>query len=489
MARPDRPLLPGDRLGPYELVRLLGEGGFAAVWLARRVGPGGFEVKVAIKVIRAALANHPGFKNMFMDEAKVLAGIDHPNVVKTFELGLEGDTLYMAMEYVNGKALNVLRDCAAHEHEFIPAPILMRILADTCAGLHAAHELTRDGKPLNVIHRDISPENVLITDQGQTKLIDFGIAKAADRLAGDTATGLAKGKVRYMSPEQATGRPLDRRADIWALGAVAYELLTGRAPFDAENDMARLYALAGTMPVPELQQTVPAALRVIVQRALSRDLDERFATAAEMRAALENALDEQPERVTTDTVAAFFSTWIKPQSFRDAGTLDEPPSEGRILRRKLAGSAAVVTTGTRELGPDDVVQSQPIETFSAMNSAITNRGRSRRAATLLLAIFGLAAGITGVLAIRASQRSAPGAPNVVSSPAMSVVATAPVLAASEVPLSPPDVSLDATDAAAQNVSPSPDEKEPRADKSRTSRPRTLPKKPRPARPKYDDTIQ
>ena len=214
----DGAFLAGQRLGPYELVREIGYGGFASVWLARRSGPGGFESRVAIKLIRVELRSDPSFQKVLIDEAKLVAGINHPNVVGIFELGEVDDVLYLVMEYVTGRSLSTLRNMMLRAGKPIPVGVVMRILADMCAGLHAAHELQRDGKPLGVIHRDVSPQNILVSDKGAVKLIDFGVAKANDRLAADTVDGHTKGKLRYMAPEQAMARPLDRRADVVLVG-------------------------------------------------------------------------------------------------------------------------------------------------------------------------------------------------------------------------------------------------------------------------------
>ena len=338
------------RLGPYELVRPLGRGGFAEVWLARRTGPGGFEVRVAIKTVRIELRTDPTFQQMFTDEAKLVARINHPNVVSIFELGEEGDVLYLVMEYVTGRPLNVLGYMMKRAGKTIPIGILMRILADTCAGLHAAHELERDGKSLGVIHRDVSPQNILVSDKGVVKLIDFGVAKANDRLAADTTDGHTKGKLRYMAPEQAMARNVDRRADIWAVGAVAFDLIEGHPPHDGQNDLARLFKLMDKSPPPPFVTDVPKPIADVIHKALAPDPDGRFATAAEMRTAIEAALDACNLRVTTDAIVEFFGTALAAPADGDD---DEAQSDGALLRGRLKRPSMREAMATIDVPPPD----------------------------------------------------------------------------------------------------------------------------------------
>jgi serine/threonine-protein kinase len=483
----------GDRVGPYELVSHVGTGGFASVWLGRRKGPGGFEVRVALKLTRTELTNDPTFENMFIDEAKVAALIDHPNVVKIFELGTEGDTLYMAMEYVRGRPLSALRHLAQRAGRRIPVEIVMRVIADTCAGLHAAHELTRDGKPLSVIHRDVSPENILVSDKGVVKLIDFGVAKANDRLATDTATGFAKGKVRYMAPEQALAKPLDRRADIWALGAVAYEALHGESPFDGPNDLARLMALVGTTPVPPLDFSVPPAYANIVHKALSRDVEARFPTAAAMKAAIESALEERGAHVTADALAAFFGDWLRPEI--DAEEDADPHARIRVRR------AAHVAQETTDIGLGARESPRSVETLGALNSSVALVPRSPWRVTAV-AVTALVIGAFGALWMATRSPAALGPPSPAAATAEAGLVEVRAEPASELAVAPAtptpapaheahpvddlddvvDAGREARALPASGPAPTPHVRR----RPSTKKPRSAPGT---ARPRYDDTIQ
>jgi serine/threonine-protein kinase len=394
-----RDVVAGQRLGPYELVRELGRGGFASVWLAKREGKGGFEASFAVKIARIEIATDPAFQKMFLDEARLAAQINHPNVVNIFELGEENDLLYLVMEYIRGRPLNVLRNQVERAGGKIPVSILMRVLADTCAGLHAAHEVTKNGKSLGVIHRDVSPQNVLVSDKGTIKLIDFGVAKANDRLAAETTAGHTKGKLRYMAPEQAIGKELDRRADIWSVGAVAYDLIEGNTPFDGYNDLVRLFKLLDDSPPPPFTTPVPSAIASLIQRCLQRDPNKRFATAAELRQTIEDALDQSALRVTNDDVAKFFEPWLREDAEEIA-----PSGRGK-LRERLKRPTTGVSMNTIDVpAPEQVVltplDSDPaldskVETLGALNSAIvpTQRWRIPVAAIAVTVLVGGGIGI------------------------------------------------------------------------------------------------
>jgi serine/threonine-protein kinase len=304
---------PGQRLDRYELLCPIAEGGMASVWLARLEGKHGFEKLVAIKTILPKYASDEAFQKMLLDEARIASCIEHVNVAQILDLGEEHDTLYLVLEWVEGDSLSRLARAVKKSGQQLPPGIILRIVADACGGLHAAHELRgTDGRLLGVVHRDVSPQNILVSTSGMAKVIDFGIAKARDRLVGETSAGVLKGKVRYMAPEQALGRPTDRRADVWALGAVLYRLITGRAPFEGENELASLNLLASGRPPPPLPPAVHPSIRAVVKRALSHDLDARFATAGEMQADLEQAMVDAGLVTTTSNVAAFAAVHLAP---------------------------------------------------------------------------------------------------------------------------------------------------------------------------------
>ena len=520
-AAADRPV---RRLGPYELVRQLGRGGFAEVWLAKRNGPGGFESRVAIKTVRIELRTDPAFQQMFTDEAKLVARINHPNVVSIFELGEADDVLYLVMEYITGRPLNVLNHIMHRAGKPIPAGIIMRILADTCAGLHAAHELERDGRSLGVIHRDVSPQNILVSDKGTVKLIDFGVAKANDRLAADTTDGHTKGKLRYMAPEQAMARPVDRRADIYAVGAVAFDLLEGHPPHDGQNDLARLFKLMDKGPPPPFVTAVPKPIADVIHKALSADVDARWATAAEMRTAIEAALDACNLRVTSDVIAEFFGSALAAPRDDD----EEVESDGNMLRARLKRPSMREAMPTIDVPPPDAAsgsgrvgpratESEPpiteIETLAALNTR--PHGVPRRASRIVVTSVAVAA-LVCVVALALGLRRDPASsgtqgPLTTLAPSSDrQVEPEPTPSAANVP-TPIGNDDDAAAAAPSLATPSPptvaiavlDRKRPAAPAppaapAKTSRPRTAKPPSSPSlspvsqptsRPRYDDTIQ
>jgi serine/threonine-protein kinase len=299
-------LAPGYRLDRYELLCPIADGGMASVWIARQRGKHGFEKLVAIKTILPKFAEDLRFQQMFLDEARIASKIEHANVAQIHDLGEEHGILFLAMEWVDGDALSKLRAALERRGGLIPPGIVLRILADTCSGLHAAHQLRGgDGTHLGVVHRDVSPQNILVSVRGMAKLIDFGIAKARDRVADETNAGLIKGKIQYMSPEQAMGNEVDCRADVWAVGAILYHLLSGKPPYEGENQLATLHVLTSGSPPPPLPASVHPEIAAVVRRSLAHDPARRFHTAEEMQEAIEHAMYEAGLQTTTADVAAF----------------------------------------------------------------------------------------------------------------------------------------------------------------------------------------
>ncbi|WXB11485.1 serine/threonine protein kinase [Pendulispora albinea] len=278
----------------------------ASVWLARLHGKHGFEKLVAVKTILPQYASDARFQQMFLDEARIAAGIEHANVAQILDLGEQGEVFYLVMEWVDGDSVSKLHRAVRKRQATMPMGVVLRIMADTCAGLHAAHEM-RDpsGTSLGVVHRDVSPQNILVSVNGAAKLIDFGIAKARDRLSGDTTAGLLKGKIQYMAPEQAIGKTVDRRADVWAIGAVMYYMLTGAPPYDGANQLATLHMLTSGDPPPPLPSTYPPELDALCQRALAFEPDDRIGSAAELHRALERLMIAMGCHTTSSDVATF----------------------------------------------------------------------------------------------------------------------------------------------------------------------------------------
>ncbi|MCS6913132.1 MAG: serine/threonine protein kinase [Myxococcota bacterium] len=260
----------------------------ADIFLCRQVGMGGFDRLVVVKQIRPELRSRDDVIHMFLDEARIAAQISHPNVVQIIEIDEADGLPYIAMEYVRGLPLSVLLEAMLRRELLPPWDLVAAIGSQVCSGLHAAHELRdSDGTLLNVVHRDISPANLLITTDGVVKIIDFGIARAKNRLAR-TATGHIKGRPAYLAPEMMSQGRVDRRADLFALGAVLHELMRGRALFDRHDNASTISAVmtAGVPPLSECRPDVPPQLEEIIRRALCKDPEARFQTAAEMGAAL-----------------------------------------------------------------------------------------------------------------------------------------------------------------------------------------------------------
>jgi eukaryotic-like serine/threonine-protein kinase len=273
----------GKTVGRYELIHRLGHGGMAAVYLGRATGRAGFEKLVAVKVIHPHLAAEPEFVEMFLDEARIAARLHHPHVVEIHDLGDADGVFFMVMEYVEGETLaSLLRQLRKHD-ERLPLSAVLQVVADACEGLAAAHDLTHaDGRPMHLVHRDVSPHNLLVSMDGRVKVVDFGIAKATGRRSS-TRTGQLRGKLAYMSPEQAGGDAIDHRTDLFALGTVMWELLTNERLFVAETEPETLGRVTAC-EVPDIREraAVPEGVAALVTRALARKPEDRFATAQDM---------------------------------------------------------------------------------------------------------------------------------------------------------------------------------------------------------------
>jgi serine/threonine protein kinase len=284
---------PLPRLGRYELIARLAVGGMAEVYLARHGELSGFKTLVVVKKILPHLAENPEFISMFLDEARIASLLDHPNVVRIVEVGRAESDYFLAMELVQGKPLASLIRRANERQESIEPKLAALIMAQAAAGLHHAHGVSdAEGHPLGLVHRDVSPKNILVSFEGGVKVIDFGIARAMGRIS-ETNTGGMKGTAGYMSPEQAKSEPIDRRTDVFACGVVLWEALTARRLFRKDNDLATMRALIyDPIPRPSTVAKVPMALEQIAMKALSRDPEMRYQTALEMALALERYIGQ-----------------------------------------------------------------------------------------------------------------------------------------------------------------------------------------------------
>jgi serine/threonine-protein kinase len=298
-----------EKIGRYQLCFELASGGMASVYLARAEGAPGFEKLVALKRIHPHLADEKDYVEMFLDEARIASRITHANVCSVFDFGEAEGEYFIAMEYLVGEPLSrvqrrVVANADQRASALLPAR-MARVIAQACEGLHAAHELRdADGESLHVVHRDVSAENLFVTYDGATQVVDFGIAHARQRVH-HTEAGQVKGTFPYMAPEQMTAAVVDRRVDVWALGAVLWELLTLRTLFLRDTDVNTMYAvLSGEIrPPSDYRSEVPPELDEIVLKALQRSPHERWQSAREMGKALRRFLAKQDDLVGPAEIA------------------------------------------------------------------------------------------------------------------------------------------------------------------------------------------
>jgi serine/threonine protein kinase len=302
----------GERFGKYLLVAEIAVGGMAEIFLAVHKGVEGFIKVVVIKRVLPHLTNNPDFTRMFIEEARLEARLEHPNIVRTYEFGEVNGQYFTAMEYLPGEDLFKALNSLSISRQLMPMHIATGIASQLCAGLHFAHQFTDvDGHPLNLVHRDINPANIIITYGGEVKIIDFGVAKSNANV--QTLTGTIKGKVSYMPPEQVLDRAVDHRADIFSAGVVLWEMLTGRPLFLRSNEAATLYAIMNA-PIPppsKFRPEVPPQLDRIVTRALARRCSDRFDTAEQMAGALDDFMVTAPRydaRVLAGKVEELFGS-------------------------------------------------------------------------------------------------------------------------------------------------------------------------------------
>jgi eukaryotic-like serine/threonine-protein kinase len=282
---------------------MVGEGGMGRVWAARQVGSP-LQRLVAVKTAISGQSQTPEFQRLFMDEARIASLIHHPHVCGVYELGEEKGTLYLVMEWCDGASLRQVMDKLPNSR--MDLGVASRIVANTAAGLHAAHELEdSDGTKLRVVHRDVSPQNILISKNGHIKVADFGVAKAQGQLHRPTETGEMKGKLAYMAPEQVTAKDIDHRADIFALGCVLYEVTVGRRPFQGEGALSTLYQLLeqNVAAPTDVVADYPAELSQIVLKALAKDPEGRFQTAEDLRIALEGWIASSGSKASEREIA------------------------------------------------------------------------------------------------------------------------------------------------------------------------------------------
>jgi eukaryotic-like serine/threonine-protein kinase len=340
------------KVGRYVVQAPIATGGMATVHLGKLLGTAGFSRDVAIKRLHPQFARDPEFVAMFLDEARLASRIGHPNVVPILDVVAESGELFLVMELIVGESLAKLaRTCPAG----LPLPVASSVVVGVLEGLHAAHEAHgEDGEPLTIVHRDVSPQNVLVGSDGVARLIDFGVAKAAGN-ANATRDGQIKGKVAYMAPEQLNAAPIDRRADLYSVGVLLWELLTGRRYFGlVETDTALVIrAMTTAAEPPSIHRAeVPAALDEVVLRSLEKNRDRRFSTAREMAQALELALPPAASRDVAE--------WVKGRAAESLAAQAKKLAEFDVsVATELPGKPALASLAEALAKPDSAVMTAP----------------------------------------------------------------------------------------------------------------------------------
>jgi serine/threonine-protein kinase len=424
------------------------------VYLARLGGVGGFQRFVAMKRLHPHLQSEQEFVEMFLDEARLAAGIHHPNVVSILEVGASPVGYYLVMEYVEGDTLARILARAASQGQRLPSAIALRIVLDALAGLHAAHELKNDhGELVHLVHRDVSPQNILVGVDGIARLTDFGVARARSRI-GSTRVGQLKGKLAYMAPEQANGDPVDRRADVFSAGVMIWETLASKRLFKSENEMQTLERVMKE-PIPSLTRVAPhlsRELAEVVRIALERNPTERYQSAAEFANALEAAAGGRDGVADPRDVASFVKETLgqEIQQQREAVRAwlarSEPNNVG-VLAPPLAPSSVSVAA----MSISDASQSSAVGFGGAMAPR-----RSRHVVALAAVLVALVAGGGGfVLARRSHVVTNPTVVVVTPPPPAAAVApaAAPPVEATTTPVTTPEALPSAVPAVTRNVAP------------------------------------
>ncbi|MCA3014907.1 MAG: protein kinase [Myxococcaceae bacterium] len=328
------------------MVKKLATGGMAEVWLARQTGIEGFNRHIVVKRILSHLAEDPEFVSMFLQEARIASRFNHPNIAQIYDLGEHEGTFFIAMEFVHGEDLGRIMRRAWATGQWVARPLAARIVADAAAGLHYAHSrLDAQGRPMRIVHRDVSPQNILVSFDGSVKLVDFGIAKAADQ-ASNTKSGAIKGKFAYMAPEQAGGKALDARTDLFALGLVLYELVTGVRPLKRESEIGTLQAaLECAIEKPSLVADVPPSLDDVIMRAVAKDPEDRYRDARQFQMALEQHLVQEGTVATSVQVSELMETLFADR-LREEARLGAPaPSTESSVSNPVAEPGAASFEG------------------------------------------------------------------------------------------------------------------------------------------------
>ncbi|WP_394839209.1 serine/threonine protein kinase [Pendulispora rubella] len=388
--------------GKYELLFELGRGGMSRIYLAVIRGPAGFSKLVVIKRLHEELASDPEFRTMFHEEARLSARLNHPNIVQVNEVGHDGVHFDIEMEYLEGHSLEAIIRRASSQSGRFPVALNLRILSDALAGLHYAHEFRDfEGQPLHLVHRDVSPHNIFVTYDGHVKLVDFGIAKAADSQQ-HTRTGVLKGKCAYMAPEQLLTLPIDRRIDIYAMGVMLWQVATERKLWKGMSDIEIFQRVAGgEIPRPStVKPDVPPDLEAIVMKALARNADDRFSSAEELRFALNDYINAHSGRIDERDVSQYVTEMFQ--------------KERREIRSAIETQMRKETRSSQPVVP--AIPRIPITTASGtmevQSPFVTEAPRRKAGLAYAFGFLGLAAvaGGGGYYYLHHGDRTAPATP-------------------------------------------------------------------------------
>jgi serine/threonine protein kinase len=354
---------PIARLGDYYLIKKIARGGMGVIFLAKRLGVGGFEKTFVIKCMLDSLAGSQEFVAMFFDEARLAARLAHPNIAQIYDFGMIDGHYYIAMEHIPGEDVSSIIGKLRESNQSMPVGLVLRTMLDVCSGLDYAHTLCDNGIPLEIIHRDISPSNVMVSYQGAVKLLDFGIAKATSRLS-ETKEGSVKGKLSFLAPEQISESPVDARADLFSLGITFYALLAKRHPFQRESEVATMHAiLHDEAPDPrKFRDDIPEEVVAILRRALERDPGMRYRSASHMGAALRTAMASIAPGTTTGDISAFMLSLFGRQAMEERSHV---PNVSEASLADLGTQPPILTT----------IQGLPVLTTDAASASVSGELR------------------------------------------------------------------------------------------------------------------
>lgn len=356
------------RLAKYDIVARIAQGGMGNVYLARSTGLAGFSKLVVVKTLRSDFAEDPKFCEMFLDEARLAARLNHRNVVQTNDAGVDAGTYFMVMDYLDGRNLWRIQKHYAKDGEWMPLSVSVRILADMLAGLHHAHELADfEGKNMGVVHRDVCPANVFVTIDGQVKVVDFGVAKAKNH-SHETQAGTIKGRVAYMSPEHVSGKNIDRRADLFSAGIMLWEALEGKRYWEGLAEAQVLGRLLSGELGPAPSADRPELLRAACARALARASEDRYPTAQAMRLALEEWLEHNEERNGLADLGAKLNEITASERARIAELVEAAASA-----KSTDQVPALEPTGASALG-ESRISSSPVRPPAPSTSGVSSSG-------------------------------------------------------------------------------------------------------------------